>query len=269
MSTTAGWRGPNKSFTIWPGFNQLKLYIACRDPAFDVSLEGPHAPTLASRASRRPFRQRAARYPRTRREIGDRCYFRGCGLLRAGRCNVVGTVLVRSHPRRHLPACILRTIPALCGDAPCGIPRSAKMHHARPDGCHAAKGLDVSCAGGPAWWRPVRVQISTVRRSIAVVDARLRRSCGMRASRRTHTSPPKGHTHPRAAFLHINPGHPDYLFTRCTPCCSSFPVRPYVQFFFFAMPPLISPTVALRSSGPAITVPAGRRGVVKWGRNPR
>lgn len=29
MSTTAGWRGPNRhKLKIWPGFNQLKLYIA-------------------------------------------------------------------------------------------------------------------------------------------------------------------------------------------------------------------------------------------------
>lgn len=62
-----------------------------------------------------------------------------------------------------------------------------------------------------ASWRLSQVQISTERRSIATAASDAGAACAPPAS----TSPRPWHTHPRAltAFLHINPGHPDYLFT--------------------------------------------------------
>lgn len=62
-----------------------------------------------------------------------------------------------------------------------------------------------------ASWRLSQVQISTERRSIATAASDAGAACAPPAS----TSPRPRHTHPRAltAFLHINPGHPDYLFT--------------------------------------------------------
>lgn len=157
-------------------------------------------------------------------EIRDRCYFRGCDLLAGGRDafrfrRVSGVIFVCFDTPQRTALTQSLALPGAATLRPLGAnstPRSsgcwADRLLRRADltpcgGCYV-----VGSLGGPDLdWES---QHRDARRPPSTLAA-------MRASRRTHISD-AGHTHPRAAFLHINPGHPDYLFTRAATPCSSF-----------------------------------------------